>query len=409
MSDSKPSNLANEIVEPVEEFVEEKIASPKSPEDSTPVEANINLENMEEFPSELQTDNFNWQTTDNQDRVVTDKELLQEREIIEKLRNQSNEKQEAIVTPTQSVLTTLNTEKKSHKFSWKKILVSAASLVMLTFGTNIITFNRLSPGNAQLLPKAPDPGINYDYKRVRLVNVNEKITGIQESQILAIRQFEQNDIQAGKLVVETLLERGELAKAGEAIAAVPTQLNDHPEINFLKGRLAWEIFQDGNQNNLIDEAISYWEKAAAKSPETIQYQNALGFAYYTKGDIEKAEVAWVKVLILSGEIAPEMEKVSPVYYNNRRNLSVNRREVLNAYAGLGLVNLKSAQNLQKTPGKAFKYVGQVMKEAGKEFHIRQLQKNWLWSPTTRQDWDLLLRLRELEQPVEQNKHFEDIA
>ncbi|NET28821.1 CHAT domain-containing protein [Okeania sp. SIO1I7] len=408
----KPSNLANETVERQEEFVEEKIASPKSPEDSTRVEPNIDLENMEEFPNEPQTDNFNWQTTDNQDLVVTDKELLQEREIIEKFKNQSNEKQEEIVTQTQSVLPTLNTDKNYQKFSRKKGLVFAASfaasLVMLAFGMNTI-FNRPSQVSAQLLPKAPDPGINYDYNRVRLVNVNEKITGIQELQILAIRQFKQNDIQAGKMVVETLLERGKLEKAGEAIAAVPAQLNDHPEINFLKGRLAWEIFQDGNQNNLIDEAINYWEKAVAKSPETIQYQNALGFAYYTKGDIEKAYGAWLKVLHLSGEITPEMEKVRPVSDSDRRNLSVNKREAMNAYAGLGLIKLKSAKNLQKTPDQALKYVSKVMREAGKEFHIQQLQKNWLWSPTARQDWDLLLRLRYQEQPVEQNKHFEDIA
>ena len=405
----KPSNLPNEIVEPFEEFVEEKVASPESPEDSTRVEPNIDLENIEEFPNEPQTDNFNLQTTDNQDQVKTLQELLQEREITEQLRNKSYEKPEEIVTQTQSVLTTPNTQEKSHKFSWKKTLLSAASLVMLAFGTNIITFNRLSPGNAQLLPKAPDPGINYDYNRVRLVNANKKNSSIQEAQILAIRQFKQNDIQAGKLVVETLLERGELAKAGEAIASVPTQLNDYPEINFLKGRLAWEIFQDGNQNNLIDEAISYWEKAAVKSPENIQYQNALGFAYYTKGDIEKAYGAWLKVLHLSGEITPEMEKARPVSDSDRGNLSVNKREAMNAYAGLGLIKLKSAKNLQKTPEQALKYARKVMREAGKEFHIQQLQKNWLWSPTARQDWDLLLRLRDHKQPVEQNKHFEDIA
>ncbi|NES64996.1 MAG: CHAT domain-containing protein [Okeania sp. SIO2D1] len=405
----QPSNLPNEIVEPVEEFIEEKITSPRSPEDSTRVEPNIDMENVDEFPSEPPTDNLNWQTTDNQGQVKTLQELLQEREITEQLRNKSHEKQEEIVTQTQSVLTTSNTQKKSHKFSWKKTLLSAASLVMLVFGTNTITFNKLSQVNAQLLPKAPDPGINYDYNRVRLVNVNEKNTGIQESQILAIRQFKQNDIQAGKMVVETLLERGELEKAGEAIAAVPAQLNDHPEINFLKGRLAWEIFQDGNQNNLIDEAISYWEKAAAKSPENIQYQNALGFAYYTKGDIEKAYGAWLKVLHLSGEITPEMEKVRPVSDSDRRNLSVNKREAMNAYAGLGLIKLKSAKNLQKTPEQALKYASKVMREAGKEFHIQQLQKNWLWSPIARQDWDLLLRLRYQEQPVQKNKHFEDIT
>ena len=326
------------------------------------------------------TDNFNWHTTNNQDQVMTLEELLQEREIIEKLRNQRNKKQEDSVTQTQSLLSTSNIQEKSNKFSLKKILVSTASVVMLVFGTNTITFNRLSQINTQL-PKAPAPGMNDDYKRIRLVD--ERVNNIQEKN-LAIRKFNQNDIQAGKMAVEKLLETGKIEKAAEAIAAVPEQLKDHPKINFLKGRLAWEIFQDSNQNNLIYEAISYWKKAAAKSPETIQYQNALGFAYYTKGDMEKAYGYWLKVLHFSG-------KIPPVPDNDLINLSVNKIEVLNAYAGLGLIQFKSAQNLQKTPEQALFYLNKVMGESGKNFHIQQLQKNWLWSPRARQDWDLLLR------------------
>ena len=222
---------------------------------------------MEEYATEPQTDSFNWQTTDNQEEVMTLQELLQKREIREHIGNQSNEKQEEIVTPTQSVLSTSNIQEKSNKFSLNKSLVSTASLVMLAFGTNLITLNSLSEAKNKL-PKAAYSGMNYEYQRIRVVD--ERVNNIQEEN-LAIRQFNKNDIQAVKMAVEILLERGKLEKAGEAIAAVPTQLNDHPEINFLKGRLAWELFQDSNQNNLIGEAIIYWKKAVAKSPETIQY------------------------------------------------------------------------------------------------------------------------------------------
>ncbi|NET42272.1 caspase family protein [Okeania sp. SIO2B3] len=256
------NNSQNEIEEDFLTPIGEKIASPKLPKDSICVEKNIDLENVEEFPSEPQTDNLNWQTTDNQAQVKTLQELLQERETREQLSNQRNKKQEEIVTQTQSVLSTSNIQEKSNKFSWKKILVSAASLVMLAFGTNTITFNRPSQAKHKL-PKAAYPGMNYDYQRIRLVD--ERVNNILEEN-LAIRQFNQNDIPAGKWAVERLLETGELEKAREAIAVVPEQLEDHPEINFLKGRLAWEIFQDSNQNNLIDEAITYWEKAATKSP-----------------------------------------------------------------------------------------------------------------------------------------------
>ncbi|MGD1700561.1 hypothetical protein [Dapis sp. BLCC M229] len=149
---------------------------------------------------------------------------------------------------------------------------------------------------------------------------------------------------------------------------------------------------------MIDKAISYWEKAAAKNQDNIQYQNALGFAYYTKGNIEKAYKAWLKVLHLSGAIAPEIEKNSPISDNYNKNVSVKDREALNAYAGLGLVTLKYSQNLQKIPVQAFTYAGKVMREANQEFQIEQLQKNWLWSPRARQDWDELLKLRD-RQPI----------
>ncbi|MGD1702998.1 CHAT domain-containing protein [Dapis sp. BLCC M229] len=384
--------------------IDEKIESPKYPEDSTRVQPDMELGNLEEYPTEPETDNLNWQLKDSKDRVMTLEEILQEREIEKELDNQSITAKQNSEEPL-SILKPSKPQKKSHKFSWKKTLGYAVSGMLLLFGTNLITCNRQLQMSVKL-PKAPAPGINYEYKRVRLIN--ETINSTPEVEILAIQQFNQNDIRAGKLVVETLLERGELIKAAAAISAVPEKLSNAPEINFLKGRLAWELFQDRNQNNLIDEAISYWEKAAAKKPDNIQYQNALGFAYYTKGDIEKAYTAWLKVLHLSGEIAPEIEKIRPVSYNYQKNLSVKNREALNAYAGLGLVTLKSAQNLQKIPFQAFKYASKVMREAGQEFHILQLQKNWLWSPKTRQDWDLLLKLRE-RQPLKGNKNSEELA
>ncbi len=397
-------NYSKEVEEETVIQVDQKIEPVDNlPEDSTRVQPGTDLDNLEKYPTEPETNNFNWQVEESKDQMMTLDEILQEKEIEKQLDNQ-------LITDKQnseellSKLKISNIYKKPHKFSWKKTLGYTISGMLLLFSTNLISWNRQLQTSVKL-PKAPAPGLNHEYNRIR---VNETINNIPEVQNLAIEQFNQNEIRAGKLVVETLLEQGELAKVSEAIDAVPEQLSDHPEINFLKGRLVWELFQNDNQNNLIDEAIIYWEKAAANNPDNIQYQNALGFAYYTKGNIEKAYTAWLKVLHLSGEISLEYEKTRPVSYNNQTNLSVENREALNAYAGLGLVSLKYAKNLQKNPVKAFKYVGKVMREAGQEFHIRQLQKNWLWSPRARQDWDLLLKLKE-QQPFEHKKNSEELA
>ncbi|MCL2928043.1 MAG: CHAT domain-containing protein [Trichodesmium sp. MAG_R01] len=421
----KQSDSQNEIQEDILTSIDEKIEPPNLSENSNPVQPDIDLGNLDEDPTMAKNDNLNFQFQDSKYQVMTledilpeKEDILPEKEIAKQINNQDYEKQEDLITPTQSseesthlIFTTSNTKNKSRKFLWQTrftllTLGYAISGIILFLGINSIVFNNRQSIMSAELPKAPAPAIKYKYNRVRLVD--QTINTTPEVQNMAIQQFNQNELRAGKMVVETLLEQGELSKAAEVIAAVPEKLSEDREINFLKGRLAWELFQDINQNNLIDEAINYWEKAATQSQENLQYQNALGFAYYTKGDIEKAYSAWLKVLHLSGEIALEIKKVSPVSHNYMGNLSVKNREVLNAYAGLGLVTLKYAQNLQKIPDKAFKYASKVMREAGQEFHILQLRKNWLWSPKARQDWDLLLKLRERQQ-FEHNKNSEELA
>lgn len=279
-----------------------------------------------------------------------------------------------------------------------RVLVPLIS-VMLSLGSICVFNNRQSQVNAQL-PLPPNPGISYGYNTVRAVNYTANTT--QEAQALAIQQFNENDIQAGKMAVEALLDRGAFVEAKNVIDAIPSRYSDNPNVNFLKGRLAWELFQEGNQNS-VDEAISYWEKAVEQQPHMVLYQNALGFAYYTKGDIKTAYEAWLKVLHLSGEISPEAGTFRAIgYKNNQQNLSVNKREAMNAYAGLGLVMMKSGKGQEKHLNQALKYVRKVMTEAGKEFHIQQLQKNWLWSPKARQDWDLLLKQRTNRKSDEHN-------
>ena len=212
----------NEIEEDLLTPIDEKIKSPKLLEDSTRVQLDIALGHLEEYPTEPETDNLNWQVEESKEPVMTLQEILQETERLKQLDNQSN------------------TQNKSHKFSWKKILGYTISGMILLLGTNLISFNRQLQIIAQL-SKAPAPNLNYG-RTNRVEFVNETINNSPELQNLAIQQFNQNDIRAGKLVLETLLEQGELAKVAEAIDAVPEKLSDHPEINFLKGRLVWELF-----------------------------------------------------------------------------------------------------------------------------------------------------------------------
>ncbi|MHC5720888.1 MAG: heterocyst differentiation protein, partial [Nostoc sp.] len=100
----------------------------------------------------------------------------------------------------------------------------------------------------------------------------------------ATEKMSQGDLQGGLLAVEELLNRGALAAAETALKLIPNKQADDPSVNFYKGRLAWQSIQTGDKNYSVDDARRYWETAAKAKPESLLYNNALGFAYYTEGN-----------------------------------------------------------------------------------------------------------------------------
>ena len=273
--------------------------------------------------------------------------------------------------------------------------------VLLTLGSVWLFQNR--PVNySKTIPLTPDP-INLErYNKEQSINYSANT--VEAEKQLAIEQFKQNDILAGKKAIESLLNRGAFLEAKEALniltKASNNQGNIDPDIMFLYGRAVWEsaqdLVEDRDINSTIDKALDYWEKAVAQRPDSILYQNAIGFAYYTKGDLKKAYDAWLKVLELSGEIVPEEEKMRNISTESINTPKVGQKDAINAYAGIGLVMMQSAQNSQGNGQRerwlrALQYRTKVMKEAAREYHIPQLRQNWLWSRVALRDWDFLMR------------------
>ncbi len=267
--------------------------------------------------------------------------------------------------------------------------------VLLTLG-GVWLFQNRPVNYAKTIPLTPDP-INLEiYNKEQPINYSANT--VEAEKQLAIEQFKKNDLEAGKKAVESLLNRGAFLEAKEALNIVKNAPNHNidPEINFLYGRLIWELAQDGNRNYTVDEALSFWKKAVSQSPDSVLYQNAIGFAYYTKGDFKKAYDAWFKVLKLSGEILPETETLRNISTEDITTSEVTQKDAINAYAGIGLVMMKSAQTYQGNEQRerwlrALQYRTKVMKEAAREYHIPQLRKNWLWSRVALRDWDFLMR------------------
>ncbi len=201
----------------------------------------------------------------------------------------------------------------------------------------------------------------------------------------ASEQFKQGNIAAGQKAVEALLDQGSLPQARAVLDNVPEDKRDNPAVYFLKGRLAWQFIQSGSKDYDVTDARRFWEWASKKQPNSLTYLNALGFAYYTEGNYNRAYDAWQKALSL-------IEK-APV--NPGAAGDTAKREALNTYAGLALVVRQSVPKLRADKqAKALKalngYRQVVMTTDPVNFQPDALSKNWLWTEKAIQDWRSLL-------------------
>ncbi len=211
----------------------------------------------------------------------------------------------------------------------------------------------------------------------------------------ASKKFNQGEIEAGLESVEELLNRGALSYAQTALENIDEKQIQNPYVNFIKGRLAWQFVQKGDSKYSIDDARRYWETAVENDPNSFLYKNALGFAYYAEGNLNRANDAWLKALDLAFK-KQSTQNVS----NSNSFMSVPQlvdRDALTAYAGLALSLYQSSQNQpsekkMKYLSEAIKLRRMVMKDGSGSFQTNSLAQNWLWTEKTIQDWQSLLKL-----------------
>ncbi len=207
---------------------------------------------------------------------------------------------------------------------------------------------------------------------------------------IAIESFSQPNLDRGNAAVAALLDRGALAQAKAALATVPNQTLDDPGVSFLRGRLAWQSLQSGDNTFSIDDARRYWETAAKADAENPLYQNALGFAYYLEGNLNRANDVWLATLAVdesapAGAAGDKAATLSPA--------------TLNAYAGLALTLAKAAQNESPDQqanlrSKAAKLYQMVMLEDPVRFQPDALAKDWLWTETMIREWQAIAQLKD---------------
>ncbi|XHX79688.1 MAG: CHAT domain-containing protein [Stenomitos frigidus ULC029] len=234
----------------------------------------------------------------------------------------------------------------------------------------------------------PAPSIQLPESAFNTVKNNGNLQRVSTSVVtaLATEHLNKGNFADAQVAIETLLDRGALTQAATVLTPVLSQKSGDPTFNFLMGRLAWQSINVGNKDYSLDDARRYWETAVKQKP-IAEYQNALGFAYYTEGKLDRASRTWMEALK-----AGETKSNQPA-----TQTAPSASQALTAYAGLALVAAKSAANQPPTQqatlqNEAIKLRQKVMADDPVSFQPEELAKNWLWSETTIKDWRSTLAL-----------------
>ncbi|MHC5735511.1 cell division protein HetF [Nostoc sp.] len=278
-----------------------------------------------------------------------------------------------------------------HRQLWPIVGIVGISALAAAIGLNWWWQNR--PQALPKIPAIPTQSLpdSRSIQKQPNIDLETAATGIVTA--TATEKLSQGDLQGGLLAVEELLNRGALAAAETALKLIPKKQADDPSVNFYKGRLAWQSIQTGDNNYSIDDARRYWETAAKAKPESLLYNNALGFAYYAEGNLNRANDSWFKALNLA------------LKEQNSGSTSTNTavpQDALTSYAGLALGLYKSA--LSQSSGKQTQYLNEaiklrqtVLQSDGVNFQVDKLAKNWLWTEKAIEDWRSLLQEKGEEQ------------
>ncbi len=202
---------------------------------------------------------------------------------------------------------------------------------------------------------------------------------------LATEKLNQGKITDAQAAIETLLDRGALAQAAVVLTPALGRQSDNATVNFLMGRLAWQSLKVGNKDYSVDDVRRYWETAVKQQPSA-QYQNALGFAYYTEGKLDRASRAWLQALKLEGK------------QNGTATQTNAPSQTLTAYAGLALIAAKTAASQPPTKqaslqNEAIQLRQRVLADDPVNFQPEELAKSWLWSETAIRDWRSTLAIK----------------
>ncbi|MEA5572335.1 cell division protein HetF [Calothrix sp. UHCC 0171] len=262
--------------------------------------------------------------------------------------------------------------------------IVGAGAIALAVGINWWQ-NQQNPPILSNLPQVSSPINNQ-------INLEKEKTEIVTA--YATEKLAQGDLETGLRAVEALLNRNALPEAKTSLAVISQEHINNPSVNFYRGRLAWQSLQIGDKSFSIDDARRYWETAVKAKPDSIIYANALGFAFYSEGNIDRATDSWFKALDLA---ATKEQQLSATPMSAKATVKATQHDNLTASAGLALILYKNAQ--KESGAKREQYLNEAVKLRQKviaddpqNFQMDKLAQNWLWDEKALKDWKLLLEI-----------------
>lgn len=218
-------------------------------------------------------------------------------------------------------------------------------------------------------------------------NIDLKTADINTLITLGSQNFQKGELVEGRLAVEELLDRKALKEAKTTLESVNPAQTEDANLNFLRGRLAWQSIKTGSKDYTLEDVQKFWDSASKNQPDSVFYYNALGFSYYEAGDYSKAKDAWLAALKI-------IEANSTMATPSTQLTSVDFKDKLNTSAGLALVFHQLSDNLLRTERNRLRVESQnlhqqVIKDDGVNYQPEILAKNWLWTEKAIRDWTAL--------------------
>lgn len=285
-----------------------------------------------------------------------------------------------------------NTRRRRSVSFWKREFIPWLWLLLCLLGIISVwhfrdfPFLRSSkPVETSPMPPIPTPNsTKFQPSDLRKASTTELVA-------IAISEFNKGNLSNGQKAVEILLDRNALQEAKAALSNVPKNQKDEQIINFLYGRMAWQFVQSGERDYSLQDVRRYWEAVIREQPKLPLYYNALAFAYYADGDVNRASDMWSLVTTLEPQ-----NKDGQAASSNKTTLS---KDVAIAYAGRALVLWKSALNQPPAEQvsrlkRAIEFRQKVLASYPLAFQIDALSNDWLWPEVAIQDWRSLLALKE---------------